>query len=464
MNPEDLCFAGAAEQARMVRGGQISATELVEATLARIAVVDPKINAFSEVFADEARQVARDLDANRASDGRDRPLLGVPIALKDNIAIAGHTTNWGTSAVTEPAAADAPLVARLRDAGAVIVGKTTCSELAVWPFTETPAWGATRNPWDTDFTPGGSSGGSGAAVAAGLCGLAVGSDGLGSIRVPAGFCGVFGVKPQRDRVWHEPGGGGWFGLSVNGPLCRSVADAALFLDVADTGQTPPSFHRTLADPLHRPLRIAVAWNSAAYYPLAARTGSEQRAAVDDTASILRDLGHSVVEHKINFPMATGNSYIVRYLSGIADSMSILQHPERLSKRTLMMARFGDKIPDRVLAWAMRAEAGYSAKINQVFDDADVVLTPGAVEAPLRIGELDGRGAIRTLYGSGRKIPHFAPWNAVGQPAVSVPTGLSEAGLPLSVQLAGSAHDEATLLALASQLERERPWSAQRPPV
>jgi amidase len=272
MTPADLCFAGAAEQARLVREGDVSATELIEATLARIEAIDPQINSYSVVFGDEALQAARDADARRIEGGDPLPMLGVPIAVKDNIALAGQTTNWGTSAVTAVAAEDAPLIARLRSAGAIIVGKTNCSELAVWPFTETPAWGATRNPWDLAFSPGGSSGGSGAAVAAGLCGLAVGSDGLGSVRVPSSFCGVFGLKPQRDRVWHESGGGGWYGLSVNGPLCRSVADAALFLDVADTGEAPTSFGRSLIDPLPHPLRIAVAWNSAAMFPVAARIG------------------------------------------------------------------------------------------------------------------------------------------------------------------------------------------------
>ncbi len=462
MDAEDLCFAGAAEQARLIRSSQVSATELVRATLQRIERVNPKINAFTEVFAEDALAAAGDADS-RVAAGENLSLLGVPIALKDNLDVAGHVTSFGTDGFTVPATTDSPLVTTLRAAGAVIVGKTTLSELATWPFTETAAWGASRNPWHLDFSPGGSSGGSGAAVAAGLCGLAVGSDGLGSIRVPSSFNGTFGVKPQRDRVWHSSRD--WNRLSVNGPLCPSVADAALFLDVASldssTGTTYGSFVAALAAP-PEPRRIALAWKSAAYYPLAARLGSSQRRAVESTAEVLRSLGHTVSECEVGFPQALSTNYVLRYFAGVAQDVAAMEQPEKLSKPTAQMAALGRRVSPMVVRSMVEGEAKLAAKVNRIFDDFDVVLTPGAVEDPVKVGSLEGRDAVRTLYASGRKIPHFAPWNAIGQPAVSVPAGFSELGLPVSVQLAGPAHSEAMLLQLAAQLEAHQPWADHRP--
>lgn len=458
MTPIDLCFAGAAAQARLVRSRQVSATELVTATLERIEAVNPTINAYTVVLAEEALEAAAAIDnGGTHSDGG--PLVGVPVAVKDSIDVSGQVTSLGTNAVTTAATTDSPLVASLRDAGAIIVGKTACSELVVWPFTETPAWGATRNPWDPDYSPGGSSGGSGAAVAAGLCGVAVGGDGLGSIRVPASFTGVFGVKPQRDRVWSESAN--WNGMGVNGPLGRTVEDAAVFLDAVSS--PAQSFVTALATPV-QPLRVAVAFKSAAYYPLAARLGTEQREAVEQTATILRQLGHTVEPKEVGFPQSMSTNYIVRYLTGVAETYGQLEQPDAVSSRTRQMAALGKRIPAKALRSVLDGEAKMAAKVNRIFEDYDVVLTPGAVEEPLKVGVLDGKGAVRTLYASGRKIPHFAPWNTIGQPAVSVPTGFSEIGLPLSVQLAGKPHDEALLLGLAAQLESANPWAHKRPPI
>ena len=235
MDATDLCFAGAAEQARLVASGEVSARELVEATLQRIERLNPTLNAFRVVFAARALIEAHQADARHGAGGH-RPLLGVPVAVKDSIDVAGEVTAKGSLAQGGPVESDADVVRALREAGAIVVGKTNVPELMVWPFTETLAFGATRNPWSLDHTPGGSSGGAGAAAAAGLCGVALGSDGAGSIRIPAAFCGLFGLKPQRDRVSLRPGQhDAWHGMAVNGPLSRRVADAALFLDVTGGG-------------------------------------------------------------------------------------------------------------------------------------------------------------------------------------------------------------------------------------
>lgn len=213
MDDDQLAFAGAAEQARRLVAGTVTAPALLGLCLARIARLDPELNAFRIVLADSARAEA-DAAQLRLDAGERAPLLGVPVAIKDDTDVAGQITAWGTAAHGPAKTADAAMVTALRQAGAVIVGKTNVSEMTIWPFTETLTFGATRNPWDLNRTPGGSSGGTGAAVAAGLVGLATGSDGGGSIRIPATWCGLYGIKPQRDRVSLAPHADAWQGLGV----------------------------------------------------------------------------------------------------------------------------------------------------------------------------------------------------------------------------------------------------------
>ena len=230
MAETDLAFAGLAHQAEAVRAGEVSPRELVGLYLDRIGRLDPQLNAFRVVRAEPALAAAVEAEKRRHSDGQ-APLLGVPIAVKDSHDVAGELTTHGTGCVDEPATEDCELVRRLRAAGAIVIGKTNLPELAFAMFTESPTWGVTRNPWNLERTPGGSSGGSGAAVAAGLAAAATASDGAGSIRYPAAYCSLFGLKPQRGRIPVDPDAEHWHGMSVNGCLTRSVIDTALFLDV-----------------------------------------------------------------------------------------------------------------------------------------------------------------------------------------------------------------------------------------
>ena len=260
---DDLCTLTAREMASRVRSRVVSPAELVSAHLERIAAREPLIGAFQLVRADQALAEAAAL-ADRA-DLADLPLAGVPVAIKDNVDVAGEPTRAGSAATSpEPAAADDELVVRLRAAGCVIIGKTQLPELAIWPFTEPASAAATRNPWDRSRTPGGSTGGGAAAVAAGMAALALGSDGGGSIRIPAACCGLFGLKPAPGRV-PLPGGRSehWFGMSAFGPLVRTVTDAAIMLEIlaGATGYAEPR-------PPERPLRIAFS----ARHPLAWRQG------------------------------------------------------------------------------------------------------------------------------------------------------------------------------------------------
>src|SRR4051794_7066194 len=252
----------------MIRDGEVSSRELVELYLERIERFDPQLNAYRVVMAERALAEADQADARRRSDAN-RPLLGVPIALKDNIDIAGETTTHGTSAHGGPATDDAEIVKRLRSAGAVVIGKTHLPELAIYPWTESQTFGMTRNPWDTGFTTGGSSGGSGAAVAAGLAAAGMASDGGGSIRIPAACCGLYGLKPQRGRVSLMPDSEHWHGLSVFGSVTRSVIDSALWLDAvsgradgdAEAARPPATSFVEAAKASPGKLRIAVSTNT-----------------------------------------------------------------------------------------------------------------------------------------------------------------------------------------------------------
>lgn len=460
MDATELAFAGAARQARLVASGEVSSRELVEAVLARIARLDPVLNAFRVVYADRALLEADQADARRRA-GEKRALLGVPVAVKDDVDLAGDVTAWGTAAHGGPAARDADVVARLRTAGAVVVGKTNVPELTIWPFTESLTFGATRNPWALDRTPGGSSGGSGAAVAAGLCGVALGSDGAGSIRIPSAFCGLFGLKPTRDRISLGPGHlDAWQGLSVNGPLARTVADAALLLDATADGAPPGGYALAAATPPER-LRIGLATNAPP--GLIARLGTEQRRALEDTVALLRSLGHEVTEVQLDYGPRAVTSIVARYLRGIHDDAATLPHPERLERRTRAMARLGGRFGDGAIRRIRAGEDALRARIGRVFERADVLLMPGPAGPPFRVGELHGRGALWTLEASAAKVPWYGIWNALGQPAASVPAGFDHHGLPLAVQLAGRRDDEGLLLALSAQVEAARPWADRRPP-
>jgi amidase len=470
MDPVELAHAGIARQAALIAGGEVSSRELVELYLERIARIDAELNAFKVVWHDRALASAEEADRRRAS-GRNAPLLGVPIAIKDELAdVEGEVTALGTGAVDRPARADSEMVRRLRAAGAVLLGKTNLPELAIFGFTESKTWGITRNPWDPDRTPGGSSGGSGAAVAAGLVGAASGSDGAGSIRIPAANCGLFGLKPQHGRIPLTPLAEHWHGLSVNGCVTRTVRDTALFLDVtagpaAGAASTPPAPEGTFLDAAAKPpgrLRIAVSTRPPRLLAPPTVDDSVGRA-VEGTAELLRSLGHRVGERDPRFGLV-GNAFTQLYLHGIHDDVCAVPHPERLEGRTRGFGRMGGLTSRRAARRAVDAIPKHARRINRVFDDHDVLLSPTVGAPPVEVGRWQGKGALRTLIGMGRVYPFTGVWNYTGQPAAAVPAGFTPDGLPLSVQLVGQPSDEATLLSLAAQIESERPWADRTPPL
>jgi amidase len=442
----------------MLADGTITAPELLELYLERIARLDRELRSFRVVLADSARQEAG-VAQERLNAGERLPLLGVPIAIKDDVDVAGEVTTYGSAAHGPARTEDAEVVRRLRAAGAVIVGKTSVPEMLLWSFTETIEFGATRNPWNTDYAPGGSSGGSGAAVAAGLAPMALGSDGMGSIRIPSTWCGLFGIKPQRDRVPLAPHDDAWNGLSVNGPMARTVEDAALFLDVTAPGG------EFLAAAARPPGRLRIALSTKVPPPLTARMGKAQRAAVDEAGALLRELGHDVISRDPDYPLsAVFGQALPRYFRGAYDDVKSLPRPGRLEARTRGFARIGRLISDRRMNAIRGAESEVAERVQSIFDDVDVVVTPGTATGPSRIGAYQRRGAISTLMLVGQRVPFQAVFNVTGQPAAVVPWALDANGVPTSIQLVGKPFDEATLISLSAQIEKARPWADRRPPV
>jgi amidase len=449
----ELAFAGIARQAALIAAAEISAHELVACVLERIERIDAEINAFRVVFAEQALAQADQVVVGDA----EQPLAGVPIALKDDVDVAGEVTAFGTAAHGPPARADAEIVRRLRAAGAIVIGKTNLPELGQWPFTETPTWGITRNPWDPHFSPGGSSGGSAAAVAAGLVGAAVGSDGAGSIRVPAAWCGIFGLKPTRGLIPTDPLHQPWQDLTVYGPLARRVIDAALLASVlAGTGSL-------VAAATREPGRLRIGVSTRFPPGVVGDLDGEWRAALERTAELLGSLGHEMSELEPDYGAGAAAATVVRYYAGVRDVGRTLPHPELLERRTRHAIRIGEAIGPAVLARARAAEPALARRMQRsVFDRVEILLTPAAATPPPAVGEYARRGALRTLRAVAGRIPYNGAWNATGHPAVAVPAGVDEAGLPTAVQLVAGFGSDELLLSLAAQLETAAPWEARRP--
>ncbi|HWM06530.1 MAG TPA: amidase family protein [Actinophytocola sp.] len=459
MDLDELLWAGADAQAQALRDGTVSAPALLDAVLRRLDAVNPRLNLFRVVYADAAR--AQAAEAQRRLDAGERtPLLGVPIAVKDDLDVVGDITGMGGRAQFAPAEQDAPAVARLRAAGAVLVGHTHTPDRCLWPFTETLTHGATRNPWHLDHTPGGSSGGSAAAVAAGVVGAATGSDGGGSVRIPAGFCGLFGLKTTRGLI-NMGDEEHWHGLASLGPLGRRVADAAAMLDVIAEEDHPGGLYRDSVDVDPGKLRIALAWRTPLGKP---PVEAQRKQATLDMADRLRGLGHEVTVTDPPLGFRPSPQFIIRYLRGVADDVAALPNPEWLEPRTRRIAALGRRVPDRVLARTRAAEADLDNLMRGFFRDFDVVLQPGWTGRQPRIGRYHGSGASHTLAGVSIGIPYFPTWNVLGYPVAAVPAGRDSGGLPMGVQLVGPAFAEHLLISLAGQLERAEPWSADRPPI
>ncbi|MFF7472295.1 amidase [Streptomyces sp. NPDC008092] len=458
--------AGLAESVRALAAGEVTSRQLTEECLARIEATQDSLNAFRIVRRTAALAEAEAADRELAAGVR-RPLLGVPVAVKDDTDVAGEPTAFGCPGEFPPVAEDGEAVRRLRAAGAVIVGKTNTCELGQWPFTEGPAFGATRNPWQPRHTPGGSSGGSAAAVAAGLVPAALGSDGAGSVRIPAAWTHLVGIKPQRGRISTWPRGESFQGITVNGTLARTVADAALLLDAA-SGNHPQDPHRparlTLSDAVGRDpgrLRIALSLKPP-FTALPARLQPEVRTRILELAEKLAALGHTVEEADPPYGQI-GLTFVPRATVGIAERVREAPHPDLLDRRTLEAARLGRLLGGAPLRAARRAETALRDRIGAFFTTYDVVLAPTTAAPPPRVGALLGLGQFATDRAMIAACPYAWPWNVLGWPGVNVPAGFVGDGLPVGAQLLGPADSEPLLVSVAARLEAELRWHQLWPP-
>jgi amidase len=462
MPPDDnLADLSATELARRVAAGEATSREAVEASLARIEKRNPQVNAFSVVLADQARADADRLDDLAASSGVTGPLHGVPVAIKDEIDVAGCVTTFGGRGNSTPVAEDGEVVRRLRQAGAVVVGKTRMPEFGQWPFTESVDGGITRNPWDPTRTPGGSSGGTAAAVAFGMVPVALGGDGGGSIRIPAACCGLFGLKPTRGRVTSHPMPHLWWALGTVGPLTRTVLDSAVVYEVirgnvaGDMFTAPEPATSFVAAAGSDPARLRIGWSTRTATP-AVRLAREHVDAVQGPARLLAELGHEVREVDPHYPDATA-AFLAQFFGGVRTESDAVEHFDRLEARTRQTYRLGSWAGQKVIDRALEAGKRVAQRANRVFSEVDVLLTPTIGPRPPHVGVLERAGAIRALLRSTPMVAWTALWNVAGNPAASVPAGLAADGLPVAVQVVGRPGDEPTLLALAAQLERVRPW-------
>jgi amidase len=439
--------ATAKQIARAVRRGDVTATQVVADHLEQIAISDPSLNAFRVVRGGEAIVEAEKVDEQE--DLANLPLAGVPVAVKENTALAGVPT-WNGSVAARSAVAeeDHEIVRRLRGAGAVVVGTTRMPEMGLWGTTDDGEI-ATRNPWNLDRTPGGSSGGSAAAVAAGLVPIAQGNDGLGSLRIPAACCGLVGLKPGRGVVPADLGIDNWFGLTENGVLATTVADAVLGFSVL-AGRSPGK----LTPP--EKLRVGVALRS----PVPGAGPDEpNRSAVSAAAKLLVGAGHDTVTAEPRYPNRLGLAVLATWFAAAyreADAAGLdlkaLQPRTRQHIRLGRLAwRRGWAPPEPRDAWREQSIAFFAER------KIDLLLTPAlATIPPLADGHATGRWR-RNMRTNMRYAPYAAPWNVAGLPALAVPVGVRPDGMPLAVQLVGPPDSELLLLSVAGQLEVANPW-------
>lgn len=442
----------AAQAATLARGERTS-VQLTQEALDRADATQPTLNAFRRLRRDAALVEAKDAD-RRLAAGERRPLLGVPVAVKDDMDVAGEPTAFGCAGDYPPATEDGPLVRQLRAAGAVIIGKTNTPEFGLWPITEGEAFGVTRNPWHLGHTPGGSSGGSAAAVAAGVVAAAVGSDGAGSIRIPAAWTHLVGIKPGRGTL---PTPEAFNGITEWGPLARTTADAALLLDVL-AGQTR---FRAAADREPARLRVALSLRPAFMGGIRVRLDPRVRAAVVEVARRLHALGHEIVVDDPAYGLL-GLTFLPRSLAGVEEWCAAAPDRSLLDVRTSDTGRLGARLSGRALRWSQASLARYRRKVGRLFERVDVVLAPTTATPPLPVGAIDGLSGWRTDQTVMAACPYAWPWNALGWPGLNVPAGLTGDGLPVGAQLLAPAGGEELLISLAAQLESVLRWDERRP--
>lgn len=467
MNATELAFTSALDQAQLIRNKTVSPLELTEVYLQRIEQLNPKLGSYFTVMADAAiAESTRQTEQLCIAATDLPPFFGVPISIKDLNPIAGTPCSYGLSvARNRIAKKDDGLVARIRAAGFVILGKTATAQLGSLPYTEPPGFPPARNPWNPDYTAGGSSGGAASALAAGLCAIAQGSDGGGSIRGPAFCCGLVGMKPSRGRVSFAPLGERLEGMATNGPLGRTVADAAALLDVMAgyvLGDpywlpSPDTSFLSATQQAPQPLKVGVVTE---LIPIG-EVHPDCKQAVLETAQRLEKLGHTV--EPVPAPDLTDliEPFTVVWQCIVSEANIPIVVLEKMNRWLLLRAWLTGSGAYMRAATKLQLVA---RRIVQQLDPYDIVLAPVYMHPPIRVGEWQSLSCAKILDNVINWIAPCPPFNASGQPAIALPTGFIEQGLPMGVQLVGRPAADDMVLAVAAQLERAYPVTPKRPPL
>ena len=474
MNETDLCYTPATELARLIRAKTISPVEIAAAVLARLERLNPNLNAFLTVTADRARQEAKAAEARALRGERLSPLDGIPYSIKDLEPTAGIRTTSGSKFFEQTVPAeDGAVAARLRASGGVLLGKTNTPHIGHKDMCDNLLGEPCKTPWHLERTSGGSSGGAGAAVAAGIGPVAHGSDGAGSIRIPSSLCGIYGLKPSFGRVPYHPNPNYWNARSHNGPMTRTVRDAAMLLqlmagpdprDPLTIDQPPPDFLAACEGDLKG---LRVAWSGDLGF---ARCDPEVRALAHAAAKRLAEAGCTVEEPAIDW----GNPdpwHRLIYQAAVASRVANLarQRPDWIEPSLQQMVDAVQGVSAIELHQALNERAPFYNRVRAFFETYDLLLTPGmpcgawpatpgAVQGPP--DGIEGKPAL-TIF---ERVPFFYPFNLTGQPAAVVPCGFTAEGLPVALQIVGRWHDDATVLRASACFEAIQPWAQHRPPV
>ncbi len=470
----NLLTRPATELAELIRDGEVTSRELTEAALARIEALNPRVNAFTALDADRALETADGVES-----GDERPFAGVPIAIKDLFTpIQGFRQTNCSELLAKGAVADFDhnVVARVRSAGFVIVGVTNSPEFGIVPVTEPRLNGPSRNPWNLERTPGGSSGGSAAAVSSGMVPLAHASDGGGSIRIPAACCGLFGLKPSRGRISAAPALGDHL-LATDGVLTRSVADSASMLDLlagyvtGDATWAPPPDEPFAVAASREPGRLRVGLYAGS--PIGTEIDPVCVRAAEDAAELLSSLGHEVVEAEFLSMPELLPTFTVLWAVTVAGSVMMTgmlagAEPTQDTIEPLSWELYQQGLSTNAVQY-MGAVVGLQAASRAIvaqFNEFDVMLTPSLGQRPVPVGQINACSdePMADFAASAAFTPYTAIWNVTGQPAMTVPLYQGDDGLPLTVQIVAKPAAEATLLSLAAQLEQAQPWADRLSPL
>jgi len=468
MTHDDLCFAPAVEIATSVREKKLSPVEITDAFLTRIENLNPKLNAYVTVTADLARETAKRAEATIMAGAAVGPLHGVPFSVKDLVFTAGVRTTGGSQVFRDFVPdTDSLVVSRLKAAGGIMLGKTNTPEFGYKATTENLVFGATHNPWALDRTPGGSSGGASAATAAGLAPLSIGTDGGGSIRIPASCTGIYGLKPTFGRVPSLPGFGGWHSLSHSGPMTRTVADAALMMDVIaqpderDRLCVPgaaPSFSAAVKS---HPRKLRIGWTGDLGY---AAVDPQVVSAVEKSLRAFRDIGWEVEEANPGFPdpfdifttTVRAENYVV-----VGDLLS--RHPDLLDPGMRAFAQVSAGITALDYLRANQERARLCVQLAAFFDKYDLLVTPTLPVPPIAINARLKEVAGRKVHIIGWLVFTY-PFNLTGNPAASIPCGWTADGLPIGMQIIGRRFADALVLQASAAFEERQPWAQHKPKI